>query len=138
MKKLANLRCYVAIGKDEYCDTSIWNHIRYVEENECNTREYTFETFEEASAAVADKQVKNASTYNTLFGNKPAIEFSFGRLENSRVVLTKKTFKPVRVKWEWEEVEVEDYTMKNLASILPAEQFCEWLKDHGITMVGSM
>jgi hypothetical protein len=29
------------------------------------------------------------------------------------------------------------YTMKDLADLLPADQFCEWLKDHGITMVGS-
>ena len=137
MKKLVNFRCYVAIGKDDYCDTSIWSHIRYVEESEANDTEYTLDTFERAFAAVADNYIRNASTYKTLFGNKPAMEISFGRLENSRVVLTKKTFKPVRVKWQWEEVGTT-YIMKDLASILPAEQFCEWLKDHGITMVGSM
>lgn len=137
MKKLVNLRCYAAIGKDEYQDTSIWNHIRYVEVSECNTTEYTLETFEEAFAAVADHCIRNAETSTTLFGNKPTIEITWGDLYRNKSVMSAKTFKPVRVKWEWQEV-TRAYTMKDLADLLPAEQFCEWLKDRGITMVGSM
>lgn len=137
MKKLVNLRCYAAIGKDEYCDTSIWNHIRYVEVGECNTTEYTLETFEEAFAAVRDHRIRNAETGCTLFRNRPTIEIGWGDLYRNKSEMTEKTFKPIRVKWEWEEV-TRVYTMKDLADLLPAEQFCDWLKDRGITMVGSM
>ena len=136
-KKLVNLRCYVAIGNGDYCDTSFWNHTRYAEVGECDTLEYTLETWEDAYSAVDANKIRNASTFTTFFGNKPAIEFSWGRLERSRTTLTERTFKPVRVKWQWEEVD-RVYTMKDLADILPDEQFCEWLKDRGITMVNSL
>lgn len=137
MKKLVNLRCYVAIGKDEYRDTSIWPYIRYVEVSESYTIEYTLETFEVAVAAVADHCIRNAETCTTLFGNKPTIEISWGDLYRNKSVMSAKTFKPIRVKWECQDVTIV-YTMKDLANLLPAEQFCEWLKDRGITMVGSM
>lgn len=137
MKKLANLRCYVAIGKGKYQDTSFWNNIRYEEADECDTVEYTLNTWKEAYEAVESNRIRNASAYRTLFGNKPAIEFSWNSLERSRTTLTEKSFKPVHVKWVWEEVS-ELYTIQDLANLLPANQFCEWLKDRGITMIGSL
>lgn len=137
MKKLVNLRNYVAIGSDEYRDTSIWNHIRYVEENACNTTEYTLETFEQAFAAVADNCIRNAETGTTLFRGRPTIEIGWSDIYRTKSEMTEKTFKPLRVKWEYEEV-TKLYTMKDLADLLPADQFCEWLKDRGITMVGSL
>ena len=136
MKKLVNLRCYAAVGKNDLCDTSIWNHIRYVEVAETNSTEYTLDTFEEAFAAVADNHIRNAETSCTLFFSRPTIEMKWGDIYKPTTVLTAKTFKPIRVKWVWEEV-TRRYTMKDLADLLPADQFCEWLKDHGITMVGS-
>lgn len=137
MKKLVNLRNYVAIGNDDYCDTSIWNHIRYVDEKECETVEYTLETFEEACKAVSENRIRNGEMNSTLFGNKPLIEISWGDIYKCKTVLSQKNFKPIHVKWQWEEVD-RMYTMKDLASVLPADQFCEWLKDRGITMVGSL
>ena len=136
MKKLVNLRCCVAIGNDDYCDTSIWSHIHYVEMSECDTIEYTFETFKEAFAAVHDHKIRNAEIGYTLFRNRPIIEISWGDFYRNKSEMTEKTFKPIRVKWDWQEV-TRMFTMKNLSDLLPAEQFCEWLKDHGITMVGS-
>jgi hypothetical protein len=78
MKKLVNLRCYAAIGNDDYCDTSIWNHIRYVEVADTNSTEFTLETFEEAFAAVRDNRIRNAETGCTLFRNRPTIEIGWG------------------------------------------------------------
>ena len=137
MKKLVNLRNYVAIGYDDYCDTSIWKHIRYVDEKECETVEYTLETFEEACKAVSENRIRNGEMSSTLFGNKPLIEISWGDIYKCKTVLSQKNFKPIHVKWQWEEVD-RMYTMKDLTSVLPADQFCEWLKDRGITMVGSL
>lgn len=136
MKKLVNLRCYVAIGNDDFADTSIWNHIRYVEVED-NTTEYTLNTWEEAYNAVADNRIRNAETGTTFFGNHPTIEIGWGSIHRDKSVMTAKRFKPIHVKWEWLEVN-RVYTMKDLADLLPAKQFCDWLKDQGITMVGSM
>lgn len=137
MKKLVNLRNYVAIGSDEYCDTSIWNHIRYVEEGECNTIEYTLETFEEAFSEVADKCIRNAQIGTTLFRHHPTIEIEWGSINRPKSEMTEKTFKPLRVKWEYKEV-TKLYTIKDLSNLLPADQFCEWLKDKGITVINSL
>lgn len=137
MKKLVNLRCYVAIGNKDYCDTSIWNHIRYVEVSDTSSTESTLHTWEEAFAAVANNEIRGAETGYTLFRNRPTIEIHWGDWGKCTTEMTEKTFKPIHVKWVWEEVE-KMYTMKNLADLLPADQFCEWLKDRGITMVGSM
>lgn len=132
MKKLVNLRCYVTVGNNkDYCDTSIWNHIRYVEVSETNSTEYTLHTFEEAFAAVADNHIRNAETSTTLFRNRPTVEISWGDIGRCKTVLTEKNFRPVYVKWAWEEVE-KAYSIKSLADLLPAEQFCEYLKDRGI------
>ena len=131
MKKLVNLRCYVAIGNKDFCDTSIWNYIRYVEVSETNSTEYTLHTFEEAFAAVCDNHIRNAETSSTLFRNRPIIEIGWGDIYKPRTEIREKNFKPIHVKWEWEEV-TKAYTMKDLADLLPADQFCDYLKDRGI------
>ena len=134
MKKLADLVCYVAIGENEYQNTSIWSHINYMEMDECKTTEFTLNTFNEAYAAIANDRIRNAEIGATLFG-KPTIEISRKDFID-KFVMNERTFKPISVKWEWQEVE-RNYTIKDLANLLPAEQFCEWLKDRGITVVGS-
>ena len=134
MKKLVNLRCYVAIGTDDYADTSIWNHIRYIEDE--SVTEYTLETWEEAYEAVKNKHIRNAEVGLTLFRNRDTIEITWGDLYRSKSVMTEKKFIPIHVKWQWEEV-TRAYSIKDLADLLPAKQFCEWLKDQGITQIGS-
>lgn len=134
MKKLVNLRCYVAIGTDDYADTSIWNHIRYIEDEE--PTEYTLETWKEAYEAIKTNHVRNAEVGLTFFGKRDTIEIGWGSLYDHKSVMTEKNFIPIHVKWVWEEVG-KNYTIKDLANLLPANQFCDWLKDQGITQVGS-
>ena len=138
MKKLINLRCYVAIGDTEFCDTAIWNHIRYIGmEGSSSSTEYYYGTFAEAHKAIENNMIRNAETGFTLFRSRPTIEIHWGDIMRNNTELTEKTFEPIRVKWTKEEVE-RMYTMKDLIDLLPADQFCEWLKDRGITQIGSI
>ena len=138
MKKLINLRCSVAIGNSDFCDTSIWNHIRYIEtEDSSNSTEYYYGTFTEAYEAVKHNTIRNAETGFTLFHNRPFISIHWGNIYKDNTKLTEKTFKPIRVKWEKMEI-TKWYTIKDLADSLPANQFCEWLKDQGITQIGPL
>ena len=134
MKKLVNLRCYVAIGTDDYADTSFWNHIQYIEEEE--PTEYTLETWKEAYEAIKTNHVRNAEVGLTMFGKRDTIEIGWGDLYQHKSVMTEKKFIPIHVKWVWEDV-TRNYSIKDLADLLPAKQFCEWLKDQGITQIGS-
>ena len=137
MKKLINLRCSVAIGNEEFGDTSIWNHIRYIEmDGSSNSTEYYYGTFAEAHEAIENNMIRNAETGFTLFRNRPTIEIHWGDICRNNTELTEKTFKPIRVRWDKVEV-TRLYTMKDLIDLLPADQFCEWLKDQGITQIGS-
>ena len=106
MKKLINLRCYVAIGDTEFCDTSIWNHIRYIEmEGSSSSTEYYYGTFAEAHKAIENNMIRNAETGFTLFRSRPTIEIHWGDIMRNNTELTEKTFEPIRVKWTKEEVE---------------------------------
>lgn len=138
MKKLIDLRCSVAIGNEDFCDTSIWSHIRYIEmDGASSSTEYIYNTFAEAHEAVERNMIRNASTGFTLFRSRPTIDIHWGDIYRNNTELTEKTFEPIRVKWEKMEV-TRWYTMKDLVDLLPADQFCEWLKDQGITQIGSI
>ena len=134
MKKLVDLRCYVAIGESDYVDTSNWNHLQYIEVKE-SKKEYILTTWEEIYEAVKNNCIRNAEIGLTFFRKRETIEIYLGD-SFSKFIMTKKTSIPIHVKWEWQEVD-ENYTIKNLANLLPADQFCEWLKDKGITQISS-
>ena len=137
MKKLMNLRCLVAVGDKKYCDTSIWNYIRYYDMEEVpEVVEFHYNTFEEALTAVEEGMIRGAEIYHTLFSNRPYFTIPWGEVYRNDTEITEKNFKPIHVKWEKVEVN-KAFTMKDLAGLLPAEMFCEWLKDHGITQIGN-
>ena len=137
MKKLIDLRCMVAIGNNEYCDTSIWSHIRYIEmDDSSSSTEYYYGTFAEAKEAVERNMIRGAEVEHTLFRNRPYLDIHWGDIYKNNTWVTEKNFEPIRVKWEKQEV-TRWYTMKDLVDLLPADQFCEWLKDQGITQIGT-
>jgi hypothetical protein len=128
MKQLVNVKCYVSIGNDPFFyNTSIFDDIRYIEMNNNSVVEYELNTFEEALLAVKNRRVKNAVVRTTLFKKRPTIELSLIERETIKTI-TEKNFKPLKVKWE--KKIVKSYTIKELSEELPAEQFCEYLKDH--------
>ena len=132
MKEIKNYRHYFAIGNEEYQDTSIWNDLRYCE----SKRDKTFElnTFEETVQAIENGLIHRAEVGRTLFGNKPMIILHTDDLYGFSIKMTEKNFKPIRVKHTWETYK-QRITITSLAKELPADEFCEYLKDRGIFQI---
>lgn len=132
MREVRNYRHYFAVGNGEYEDTSIWNDLRYCEprEDEC----FELNTFAEAVEAIKKGAIHRAEIDYTFFGKKPMIVLRKADLYCDRVVLTEKTFKPIRVKYTWE-VHNRRITMDTLFDQLSADEFCEYLKDRGIFQI---
>ena len=132
MREIRNYRHYFAIGNGEYEDTSFWNDLRYCEprEDEC----FELNTFAEAVEAIRCGAIRRAEIGRTLFGKKPTIVLHKADLNCECVVLTEKTFKPIRVKYTWE-VYNGRTTIDTLSNQLTADDFCEYLKDRGIFQI---
>lgn len=129
MKKICDLRCYVAIGKGVYEDTSMWRHLRYCEPGE--TEEYVT-SWGDLYDLVKEHHIRNAELTANLFGNL-VVKIEWADIYKSKAKITYRNFKGVRVKWAAEPYD-KIYTIKDLAEMLPAEDFCEYLKDHNINI----
>jgi hypothetical protein len=133
MKKLVNEKTLYRVNGGEWRDCSIWKNIRYWEEENCqewNSRELSFSSMWEL---VESGFVPGAKIEYTVFNRRKLILPSgFDRLtdytyrENSRIKF--------EVKKEYTSY---SSTIKNLANLLPADEFCEYLKDRGIAQVSA-
>lgn len=131
MKKLIDFRCYVSVNGEPYCDTSIWKRLRYSEYT--GESEIFFGDWEEAYKAVSERKILNAETSETLFTHRPTIKIHYGDIYRNDREISEKNFH--RLKYKWVASESDNvYTIKELADLLPAEQFCEWLIDQGISI----
>lgn len=132
MKEIKNYRHYFAIGNEEYQDTSMWDALHYCE----SKRDKTFElnTFEEVVQAIENGLIHRAEVGRTFFGNKPMIILNTDDLYGFSIKMTEKNFKPIRVKHAWEDYK-KIISINALAKELPADEFCEYLKDRGIFQI---
>ena len=131
MKKIINFRCYVALNGEDYCDTSFRTRIRYddtIGESETITSDW-----EEAYKAIKEHKVLNAETGTTFLTNRPTIIIHYADFNRADREISEREFRSLKFKWVASESD-SVYTIKELADLLPAEQFCEWLKDQGITI----
>ena len=127
MKQICDFRCYVAIGKKDYEDTSMWKHLRYCEEGKV---EESIQSWKVLCDLVKEHHIRNAELDTNLFG-KPVVKIGWADVYKSKARITARNFYLVKVKWAAEPVE-RLYSIKDLADMLPAEDFFEYLKDHGI------
>ena len=132
MKKIYDKRCLIRVNDEkEFHETSIFYHLSYLAEEETQTTERVFTDFQKAYEYVENGGVMNAETNRTLFRNRPEIKLS--TVDDYCVsYYTEKNFKSLAVRWEYKEVKP---TMKTLADLLTADEFCEYLTDRGITKV---
>jgi hypothetical protein len=129
MKRLSNYRQYVDVNEMGWKDTSDFNHILYEEERP--DRELSFDTFEEAYDAVEKGAVMNAWVDKTFFFKEPCIRFSFAGVVEIPKPITKKNFKSLKTLNVYEDV-TNFYSVKDLMSLLTAENFVDWAKDNGL------
>lgn len=136
MKKLVNYRMYISVNGGEWKDTSVYNHIRYMEESECETYESRELLFDEAFKLVEEGFIMNAECDRTFFTHKPRIRLSVsGLFFEGPLYYTKRTLQTLKIKEEY--LPYND-SIENIAALLTAEEFCEYLKDHDITYYSAM
>ena len=131
MKQLIDFRCYVSINGEDYCDTSIWRKIQY--SDTVGEAEEVITDWQTAYKAIEDKRVLNARTGTTFWKQRPTIVIHYGDIYRDDREFSEKEFKSLRYKWVAEPVS-RNYSIKELADDLPADQFCEWVKDQGIAI----
>ena len=127
MKELYNYRMLVSIDGKEYRDTSIWNHIRYLNSEEAKTRETVEMSFDEAYDIA--EAIINTEKGITFFRKRRYIKFSFADSFEPEY-LYEGTKKKIRVK---EEYLPFSCSVESLAGLLYSEDFISYLKDRGIS-----
>lgn len=136
MKKLVNYRMMLSVNGGEWRDTSIFNHIRYLEESECETWESRELNFNEALELVEEGFIMNAECDQTFFTHRPRIQLSISEsIFEGPSYYTERTLATLKIKKEYRPY---NGSIKDIAILLSAEQFCEYLKDHGIVYCPSM
>lgn len=130
MKKLVNARTYFRINGKKWIDCSIWNKIRYYEESECEEWTSRELTFAEAVDLVKKGFVPHAEVGETIFRKRTYLELPSGDLLVGDLRYYEREIKTFEVKQTYEPY---NNTIKVLADLLPADQFCEYLKDRGIS-----
>ena len=135
MRRIVDFRQYVSFDNGEtFYDTSVLRHLQYAEPTEEEVE--VLETFEQAYDYIKANNLMNAEIDATFFRGRKQIHISTADFDCRRT-FTEKNFKPIIVKSVFQE-ETSGLSMKSLASMLSAEEFCEWLKDRGITQIAEV
>lgn len=133
MKQLIDLRCYVSVNGEDYCDTSFRNQYRYVDVDIPAETELIIQEWDMAYKVVAENRVRNACVDVTSIKKRPCISIHYASFSRSDRTITKKNFKVLKYKWVCEPV-LEHLSFETLMKYLPADQFCEWVKDQGVAV----
>jgi hypothetical protein len=112
MKKICDFRCYVAVGKKEYEDTSMWKHLRYCEAGA--TEEYVA-SWGDFYDLVEGHCIRNAELTTNLF-NKPVVKIGWADIYKRKTKITARNFHRIWVKWSAEPVD-RLYSIKDLAEM---------------------
>lgn len=128
MKEVYNYRCLVSFdGGKEFHDTSIWNHMRYLEEKDAQEWQSKELTFDECYEMCENGFLMNGEAWVGMF-KKRKVAISTVEWECKRTY-NEKNYRPVIIK---EVYLKEEKSMKALADLLTAEEFIEYLKDRGM------
>lgn len=131
MKEIYDYRFeYKMDGWENFVDTSIWEHVRYLAPEEAETLNFTIKSFDELVDLVRDGLFMNAELSKNLF-RKTVVRLSNVEDYYSTPV-TAKNFKPIEVRCVYNKMSM---SMKGLADALDADSFCEYLKDRGVTKI---
>ena len=135
MKKVVNYRQKISVNGSEFKDNSSFNCFRYIEVPE--EEEIVINSFAAAVEIIERGEIRGASVEGTLFRNKPYLHFTFCDFDAFEMTVFPKNFKSIKMRKVYEESDGK-LTLKQLAGTLPAEEFCEYLKDRGLTHVGPL
>ena len=133
MKKLCRENLYTFLGDRSWEKDSYGLRLRYTDiDNLPAKREIIFYDFDSAYDYLSGHIIFSASAWRTELFKKPRISYkSCWDDIQSREVMTKKNFKPFGEKCVWEE-DTDRHTITTLSWALPADEFIEYCKDHGM------
>ena len=131
MKEVYDYRFeYRMDGWKNFVDTSIFEHVRYLTPEEAETLNFTIKTFDELVDLVRDNLFMNAELSKNFF-RKTVVRLS--NVEDyCSTAITEKNFKPIEVRCVYKKLSA---SIKELANLLDADSFCEYLRDRGITKI---
>lgn len=132
MRKLVDEVVMYRVNGGEWRDTSIWHHAKYIEETQCEPYLTKKMTFAETVKAIEVGLVRNASTDVTAFRKRPYITLPSTSGCTLNYTYFEKEIESVEVKIVYEPYST---TMKHLAEVLSADEFCAYLRDRGITTI---
>ena len=119
-------------GNNKWYNTSIFSHLFDEREGLDGQKiDYHFDNFQKAFEWIEQGYLQNAETTKTLFRHRPQIHISIASMKCDDVFYTEKNFKPFDVRIEY--IEKNKISLRELSGMLKADDFCEYLKDRGIS-----
>lgn len=133
MKKIYTMEKLVKVGKDNFTPMSIWDRTYYIDEEEAKRRSkpVTVETFDQLVKAIEQNYILGDVYKYNLFGERIHVRIN-AEGGMSSYWMKRKTFRPVVIQYRYAE---SNPTMKQLQSELTADEFCEYLRDRGISKI---
>lgn len=132
MKKVIEVRKqYRLNNSEEWIDVTNFHPISYREESECEDKYRVIDTWQDAVGYVTEGLLPNAEMHMTFFKKRIYLILPNNNIyEDFRTVVNEKDFKKMEVRVIYRKYHC---SMKELANILSADEFCEYLKDRGIS-----
>jgi hypothetical protein len=133
MKEIYNYRFeYRLEGEKDFVDTSIWRHARYLEPKDAEDWTGLIKEFKDLVDLVEKGFFMNGKLEKTLFRKPMVVLNNTTDFYSSGDRITEKNFKPIEFRCVYKK---ENLTIKELADLLDADSFCEYLRDRGITKI---
>lgn len=133
MKRLVNERVEYRVNEGKWIDVSIFNRYRYLDDEQITKK--AFQT-EELTFQETKEYVKECCNFGLVgkatFTKREYIELPSGSIFDGDLRYYENNFESATFRKTFLDVN-RILTIKDLADLLPAEQFCEYLKDRGIT-----
>ena len=128
MKKVYRYVGYSSIDGGEWDKLGCSEYLIYMDESLCKEFSVIFESFDVAYQYLCKHDLVCAYISSTLFKKRPVINYENTYCLCEKVYkMTKKSFKPFKEKWVFEEV--TDHTFKELMCSMKTDNFIEYCKD---------
>lgn len=134
MKKVFTVRTSIKFKNEkDFNDCRLFSQYVYMDELDATDTVYTIDSFERLFKLVEMGMIANAYIGKTLFGSRPKVVIRryCGGLDSYKTHVTEKNFVPIEYKYTYKDKSSEN--IDTYREFLTADEFCEYLKDRGIT-----
>lgn len=119
-------------GEKDFYNCQLFGQYIYRDESEATEAVFVIDSFENLCALVKKGLIKNAYMSKTFFKKQPkAVITRWYGIDSYKNSVTKKNFVPIEYKYTYEDKSCESINFYRES--LTADDFCEYLKDRGVT-----